>query len=334
MNIFDSMKQMVSSKNPVIVFPEGTSDRILRATIRLKQEGIMQPIILGNEEQIKQFASEKCLDISNLTLIDPQTYPELDFLVEKFVERRKGKIATEEARAKLLSDVNYFGTMLVYTDKAAGMVSGAVHTTGETVRPALQIIKVKPCYTRTSGVFILIKGDQIYVVADCAINIAPNAEELAEIAITTVDTAKSIGLDPRVAMLSFSTRGSAQSEETERMAKATELVRQQLPDLLIDGEIQFDAAFVPEIADRKAPNSPIGGNANVFIFPSLEAGNIGYKLIQRFGGYDAVGPILQGLNKPVCDLSRGCNEEEVYKLALFTAASGMLDSGCEDKQSR
>ena len=328
MNIFDSMKKLVSAKNPVIVFPEGMSDRILKATSRLKKEEIMQPILLGNEKEMKAFAAERGVDISDLTLIDPQTYPELDFLVEKFVERRKGKITAEEAREKLLSDVNYFGTMLVYTEKAAGMVSGAVHTTADTVRPALQIIKVKPCYTRISGVFILIKGDQIYVVADCAINIAPTAEELAEIAITTVNTAKAIELEPRVAMLSFSTKGSAHSEETEKMAKATELVRQQMPDLLIDGEIQFDAAFVPEIAERKAPNSPIAGNANVFIFPSLEAGNIGYKLIQRFGGYDAVGPILQGLNKPVCDLSRGCNEEEVYKLALFTAASGILGDGC------
>ncbi len=329
MNLFDSLKEMVSKKKTAIVFPEGNSERVLRATVRLKKEGIMEPIILGQEEVVRAVAKEKNIDISDLTLLDPSTYEDFEFLVEKFVERRKGKITAEQARAKMLEDVNYFGTMLVYTDKAAGLVSGAVHTTGDTVRPALQLIKVKPIYNRTSGVFILVKEDKQYVVADCAINIAPNAEELAEIAIATADTAKSIGMEPRIAMLSFSTKGSANSEETERVAKATELVREKAPDLIVDGEIQFDAAFVPEIADRKAPGSPLKGEANVFIFPSLDAGNIGYKLIQRFGGYDAVGPILQGLNKPVSDLSRGCNEEEVYKLALFTAASAVMEQSQE-----
>lgn len=325
MNLFDSIKEMVSKKKPTIVFPEGNCDRVLRATVRLKEEEILEPLVLGDREEIESLAKKLNLDITNLTILDAKTYEGLEFLVEKFVERRKGKISANEARAKMKSDVNYFGTMLVYTDKAIGLVSGAVHTTGDTVRPALQLIKVKPEYNRTSGVFILVKDDKQYVVADCAINIAPNAEELAEIAVATVHTAKSIGMEPKVAMLSFSTRGSAHSEETERVAKATALVREKMPDLIIDGEIQFDAAFVPEINERKAPNSPLKGEANVFIFPSLEAGNIGYKLIQRFGGYDAVGPVLQGLNKPVSDLSRGCNEEEIYKLALLTAANALME---------
>ncbi len=325
MNIFESLKQTVSKVRPTIVFPEGNCDRVLKATVRLKADGILEPIVLGNRSEVEAVAKEHGIDISDLQLLDAETYEDLEFLVEKFVERRKGKISANEARAKMKEDVNYFGTMLVYTDRAIGLVSGAVHTTGDTVRPALQLIKVKPEYNRTSGVFILVKEDKQYVVADCAINIAPNAEELAEIAVATANTAKSIGMTPKVAMLSFSTRGSAHSEETERVLRATELVKEMMPDLIVDGEIQFDAAFVPEINARKAPGSPLKGEANVFIFPSLEAGNIGYKLIQRFGGYDAVGPVLQGLNKPVSDLSRGSNEEEIYKLALLTAANGLME---------
>ncbi len=221
---------------------------------------------------------------------------------------------------KILLDENYFGTMLVYMEKANGLVSGAAHSTADTVRPALQIIKTKEGVQKTSGVFIMVRNEEKYVFADCAINIAPDSQDLAEIAIESAKTAKMFDIEPKVAMLSFSTKGSAKSPETERVTEAVEIAKQLAPNLTLDGEFQFDAAFVPSVAKKKAPDSVIQGDANVFVFPSLEAGNIGYKIAQRLGGFEAVGPILQGLNAPVNDLSRGCNEEDVYNLALITAA--------------
>ena len=229
----------------------------------------------------------------------------------------------KKMHAKFLLDENYFGTMLVYTNKADGLVSGAAHSTADTVRPALQIIKTKQGVSKTSGVFIMVREDEKYVFADCAINIAPDSNDLAEIAIESAKTAKMFGIEPRVAMLSFSTKGSAKSHETEKVAEAVTVAKERDPELTLDGEFQFDAAFVPSVAKSKAPDSQIQGDANVFVFPSLEAGNIGYKIAQRLGNFEAVGPILQGLNRPVNDLSRGCNEEDVYKLALITAAQAL-----------
>ncbi len=243
-------------------------------------------------------------------------------MVAAFIERRKGKVTEEDAR-NILLDENYFGTMLVYMGKAHGLVSGAAHSTADTVRPALQIIKTKPGIRKTSGVFIMVRGDEKYVFADCAINIAPDSQDLAEIAVESAQTAKMFDIDPRVAMLSFSTKGSAKSPETEKVIEAVRLAKEMAPDLTLDGEFQFDAAFVPSVAKKKAPDSVIQGDANVFIFPSLEAGNIGYKIAQRLGNFEAVGPILQGLNQPVNDLSRGCNAEDVYKLSLITAAQAL-----------
>ena len=210
--------------------------------------------------------------------------------------------------------------MLVYMGKADGMVSGAVHSTGATVRPALQIVKTKPGSHRISGAFLMIKGDQRYIFADCAINIELDAPTMAEVAVQSAETAKLFGIDPKVALLSFSTKGSAKGDMVTKVAEATEKVHELAPDLAADGELQFDAAFVPEVGELKAPDSKVAGHANVFIFPSLEAGNIGYKIAQRFGGFTAVGPILQGLNAPIADLSRGCNEDDVYDVALITAA--------------
>src|SRR5699024_10032197 len=211
-------------------------------------------------------------------------------------------------------------TMLVYMNQADGLVSGAAHSTADTVRPALQIIKTKEGIHRTSGVFVMVRGEEKYLFADCAINIAPSSEELAEIAVASAETAELFAVDPRIAMLSFSTKGSAQSEETDKVRYAVNLAKEKQPHFAIDGELQFDAAFVPEVAGKKAPDSVLEGNANVFIFPSLEAGNIGYKMVERLGGFEAVGPVLQGLNSPVNDLSRGCSTEDVYNLALITAA--------------
>jgi phosphate acetyltransferase len=321
-DLFSVLKQKISGKNLKIVFPEGLDERILTAVSRLANENILSPIVIGNKEAVEKKAAEIGVALSNVEIIDPKQYGRMDEFVEAFVERRKGKVSKEDAQKTLL-DVNYFGTMLVYMGKAHGLVSGAAHSTADTVRPALQIIKTKEGVRRTSGVFIMVRGDEKYVFADCAINIAPDSADLAEIAVETANTAKMFDIEPRVAMLSFSTKGSAKSPETEKVIEAVRLAKEKAPDLIIDGEFQFDAAFVPSVAKKKAPDSVIQGDANVFIFPSLEAGNIGYKIAQRLGNFEAIGPILQGLNQPVNDLSRGCNAEDVYKLALITAAQAL-----------
>ncbi|WP_059104185.1 phosphate acetyltransferase [Shouchella shacheensis] len=317
-DLFAEIKQHVGGHQPKIVLPEGTDERVLKAAVRLAEDKVVTPIVIGKKTDINAVATEHDLRIDEVTIYDPATYEHLDAMVEALVTRRKGK-ETEESARELLKNVNYFGTMLVYMEKADGLVSGAAHSTGDTVRPALQIIKTQPGIKRTSGVFVMVKEDKKFVFGDCAINISPNEEELAEIATATADTAKLFGIDPKVAMLSFSTLGSASSQETKKVSAATKIAQESRPDLLIDGEFQFDAAFVPAVAQKKAPDSVLKGAANVFIFPSLESGNLGYKIAQRLGGYDAIGPILQGLNKPVNDLSRGCNVDDVYKLCLITA---------------
>lgn len=321
-NLFDTLKNRLEGKSRRIVFPEGSDERIPAAASKLAADGLIQPVLVGSNEKIEQKAKELNVVLDKVEIIDPSTYDQFDDMVASFVERRKGK-ATEEAAREILLDENYFGTMLVYMDKADGLVSGAAHSTADTVRPALQIIKTKPGIKKTSGVFIMVREHEKYVFADCAINIAPDSQDLAEIASASADTAELFDIDPRVAMLSFSTKGSAKSEETEKVAEAVRIAKEQRPDLTIDGEFQFDAAFVPSVAEKKAPNADIKGDANVFVFPGLEAGNIGYKIAQRLGNFDAVGPILQGLNKPVNDLSRGCNTEDVYKLAIITAAQSL-----------
>ncbi|MDN6626300.1 MAG: phosphate acetyltransferase, partial [Pisciglobus halotolerans] len=237
-----------------------------------------------------------------------------------FVERRKGKVKEEKAR-EMLKDENYFGTMLTHMGEVDALVSGAVHSTGDTVRPALQIIKTKPGVSRTSGAFIMMRGrgQEKYLFSDCAININPNAQELAEIAVESAHTAEMFGIDPKVALLSFSTKGSAKGEEATKVQEAAKLAKEMAPEYQIDGELQFDAAFVKSVAEQKAPESEVAGQASVFVFPELQSGNIGYKIAQRFGNFEAIGPILQGLNKPISDLSRGCNEEDVYKTAIITA---------------
>jgi phosphate acetyltransferase len=322
-DLFEGLKQKLSGRDMRIVFPEGLDERIVRAAGRLAEEKRLTPILIGNIEQVQAKAQELGVSLEAAEIYDPASYAAMDELVAAFVERRKGKVTEENAR-KILLDENYFGTMLVYLNKADGLVSGAAHSTADTVRPALQIIKTKEGVKKTSGVFIMVREDEKYVFADCAINIAPDSNDLAEIAIESAKTADMFGMEPRIAMLSFSTKGSAKSPETERVSGAVEEAKRRDSSLVIDGEFQFDAAFVPSVAKSKAPDSPLQGDANVFIFPSLEAGNIGYKIAQRLGGFEAVGPILQGLNKPVNDLSRGCNEEDVYKLALITAAQGII----------
>ncbi|MCQ5363466.1 phosphate acetyltransferase [Anoxybacillus salavatliensis] len=321
-DLFAALKQKVAGKNVTIVFPEGLDERILTAVGRLAAENVLHPIVIGEQEAVVQKAKELGLTLEKVEIIHPRTYEGMDEMVAAFIERRKGKVTEEDAR-NILLDENYFGTMLVYMGKAHGLVSGAAHSTADTVRPALQIIKTKPGIRKTSGVFIMVRGDEKYVFADCAINIAPDSQDLAEIAIESAQTAKMFDIEPRVAMLSFSTKGSAKSPETEKVIEAVRIAKEMAPELTLDGEFQFDAAFVPSVAKKKAPDSVIQGDANVFIFPSLEAGNIGYKIAQRLGNFEAVGPILQGLNQPVNDLSRGCNAEDVYKLSLITATQAL-----------
>lgn len=322
MELFESLKQKIKGKNLRIVFPEATDERILKAAVRLQQENLVEPVFLGDAEEIQKAALAAGVTTSQIKILDPNNYSDFEQMVDAFVERRHGKNTKEQAQ-KMLRYPNYFGTMLVFLGQVDGMVSGAVHPTGDTVRPALQIIKVKPGLTRTSGAFIMQKDDQRYLFADCAININPNSQELAEIAVTSAKTAQLFDIDPKVALLSFSTKGSAKSDEVTKVAEAAKLAQQMDPDLALDGELQFDAAFVPKVAQQKAPNSTVAGHATVFVFPELQSGNIGYKIAQRFGGFEAIGPVLQGLNKPVSDLSRGCNEEDVYKLSLITAAQAL-----------
>ncbi|MGC7582347.1 phosphate acetyltransferase [Staphylococcus epidermidis] len=326
-DLLSVLQDKLSGKNVKIVLPEGEDERVLIAATQLQKTDYVSPIVLGNEDNIKSLASKHALDLTQIEIIDPATSELKDELVDAFVERRKGK-ATKEQAVELLDNVNYFGTMLVYTGKAEGLVSGAAHSTGDTVRPALQIIKTKPGVSRTSGIFFMIKGDEQYIFGDCAINPELDAQGLAEIAVESAKSAQSFGMDPKVAMLSFSTKGSAKSDDVTKVQEALKLAQEkaeadQLDHVVIDGEFQFDAAIVPSVAEKKAPGAKVQGDANVFVFPSLEAGNIGYKIAQRLGGYDAVGPVLQGLNSPVNDLSRGCSTEDVYNLSIITAAQAL-----------
>lgn len=314
-DIKDSLERTERKK---IVFPEAEDERVLKAACKLADEGLAEPVLIGKESKVKQYAKEMEADLQHCFVVDPEEYGGFDQMTEVFVERRKGKVTKAEAE-QLLLEPNYFGTMLVYMEEADGLVSGAAHSTSDTVRPALQIIKTKPGIQRTSGVFVMVCKEEKYLMGDCAINIAPSSEELAEIAVESAKTAALFHIDPRIAMLSFSTKGSAHSVEADKVEASVPLALVEDESLVIDGELQFDAAFVPEVQEKKAPESPLKGSANVFIFPSLEAGNIGYKMMERLGGFEAVGPILQGLQKPVNDLSRGCSEEDVYKLALITA---------------
>ena len=322
MEVFESLKANLVGKNARIVLPEVEEPRILQATKRLLKETEVIPVLLGNPEKIKIYLEIEGI-MDGYEVIDPQNYPQFEEMVAALVERRKGKMTEEEARKVLVEDVNYFGVMLVYLGLVDGMVSGAIHSTASTVRPALQIIKTRPNVTRTSGAFLMVRGTERYLFGDCAININPDAEALAEIAINSAITAKMFGIEPKIAMLSYSTKGSGFGESVDKVVEATKIAHDLRPDLEIDGELQFDAAFVPETAALKAPGSTVAGQANVFIFPGIEAGNIGYKMAERLGGFAAVGPVLQGLNKPVNDLSRGCNADDVYKLTLITAAQAV-----------
>ena len=317
--MFKKLSEQLKANPRTIVFTEGTDARILEAADKLTAEGVLGVILLGKADEVKAAAKETGFNIDKCQIIDPEQYADIDAMVDEMVRLRKGKMTPEQVR-DALSKSNYFGTMLVKMGKADCLLGGATYSTADTVRPALQLIKTKPGNKIVSSCFIMVKGDKKLAMGDCAINIAPNEDELAEIAIETAKTAKIFGIDPKVAMLSYSTYGSGKGEMVTLMANATKKVKEMAPDLDIDGELQFDAAVAPEVAKVKRAGSTVAGQANTFIFPEISAGNIGYKIAARLGEYEAIGPVLQGLNAPINDLSRGCNAQEVYKMALVTAA--------------
>ncbi len=330
--MFENLVEVLKKNPRKIVYTEGADARILEAAARLKKAGFLTPILVGNMDEVKAAAKAGSFDIDGLEILDPATYAGMDDMVAKMVELRKGKMSPEDCRANLMKG-NYFGTMLVKMGVADCLLGGATYSTADTVRPALQLIKTKPGNTLVSSCFILVRGDEMLAMGDCAINISYEdkldkdgnvtqtaAEQLAEVAVETEKTAKVFGMDPKVAMLSYSTHGSGKGASVDMVRDATALVKQQYPEMKIDGEMQFDAAVSPTVGQLKFPGSPVAGYANTFIFPEIQSGNIGYKIAQRLGGFAAYGPILQGLNAPINDLSRGCDAEEVYQMSIITAA--------------
>ncbi len=333
--MFTKLIDALKANRRTIVFTEGHDARILEAAARLKKDDLMDVILVGEVETVKANAAKGGFDIEGLEILDPATYAGMEEMVEKMVELRKGKMSAEDCKAAL-SKGNYFGTMLVKMGKADALLGGATYSTADTVRPALQLIKTKPGANLVSSAFIMKREGNgpldMLCMGDCAINISYEdrldkegnvavsaARQLAEVAVECAKTAEFFGIDPKVAMLSFSTKGSGKGATVGLSAEATKIAQELAPEVAIGGEMQVDGAVSPEVGQLKFPGSKVAGYANTFVFPCIEAGNIGYKIAQRLGGYDAYGPILQGLNAPINDLSRGCNAEEVYSMAIITA---------------
>ena len=330
--MFENLIEILKANPRKIVFTEGPDARILEAAARLKKGGFLTPILVGNVEEVKAAAAKGGFDIEGLEILDPLTYAGMDEMVAKMVELRKGKMTEEDCR-KALSKGNYFGTMLVKMGVADALLGGATYSTADTVRPALQLVKTKKGANLVSSCFILVRGDEMICMGDCAINIdyqdktdkegnvtLTAAAQLAEVAVETAKTAKVFGIEPKVAMLSYSTKGSGKGANVDLVREATAIAKEKAPEFAIDGKMQFDAAVSPTVGQLKFPGSPVAGYANTFIFPEIQSGNIGYKIAQRLGGFAAYGPILQGLNAPINDLSRGCDAEEVYQMSIITAA--------------
>ena len=319
MSIFENFEAKLRAESKSIVFTEGSDARILSAASRLLAGKTLRVILLGEQEAVNKAAAEGGFDITGAEILDPASYEGFDEMVAKMVELRKGKMTEEQCRAAL-SKSNYFGTMLVKMGKADCLLGGATYSTADTVRPALQLIKCKPGIKSVSSCFILMRGDESIAMGDCAINIDPSEDEIVESTVETAHTAEIFGIDPRVALLSYSTKGSGKGPAVDMVRNATAIAKEMAPDVAIDGEMQFDAAVSPVVGQLKFPGSPVAGYANTFIFPEIQSGNIGYKIAQRLGGFAAYGPILQGLNAPINDLSRGCDAEEVYQMSINTAA--------------
>lgn len=340
MSILENIKKQASALNKCVVLPEGEDKRVVTAAAETVKEGVARVILLGDAAKIA--ADNPEVDLTGVTVINPVTYEKTEAYAELLFKAREGKINkktglpeyadVDAAKAAVLKDYTMYGALMLKAGDADGLVSGACHSTANTLRPGLQVIKTAPGVNTVSSCFIMIapegehkyNPDGVAVFADCAINIEPDAQQLADIAISSAETAKTIaGIEPRVAMLSFSTKGSGNDDKffksVPKMQQATALAKAAAPDLALDGEFQFDAAVAPEVGRLKAPGSSVAGNANVFVFPNINAGNIGYKIAQRFGGYMALGPVCQGFAKPINDLSRGCNADDVKAVIAITA---------------
>jgi len=331
MSFIEEMKKRASTSLKTIVLPEATDIRVLQATEKIYKEGFAKVILLGNEEEILKIANENSIDIGNTQIINPLIYEKKDEYINAFYELRKEKGMTYDKAKEMLEDSVYFGMMMVKMEDADGLVSGAAHSTADTLRPALQILKTAPNTKLVSAFFLMVVPNCEYgengtfVFSDCGLNPNPTAEELSEIAISSANSFTQLTKkEPKVAMLSFSTYGSAKCEPTEKVIQATSLVKQKMPELLVDGELQLDAAIIPEIAKSKAKGSNVAGYANTLIFPNLDAGNIGYKLVQRLANAEAYGPLCQGISKPVNDLSRGCSSDDIVGVVAITCVQAQI----------
>ena len=322
---FGQLINVLKKNHKTIVLTDGNDARILEASSRLLASNFLKPILIGKPEKIYEVAEESGFNIRGAHIIDPYDFEDFDKMVDEFVEVRKDKGVTREQATAMLHTNNYFGTMLVRMGYADCLLGGASYSTADTVRPALQLIKTKPGNHIVSSCFILVRPgatgeNEVLAMGDCGINISPNEDELVEIAEETIRCARIFGMEPKVAFLSYSTDGSGKGTDVDKMRNATRKTKLRNPDVPIDGEMQFDAAVSPKVAQKKFPTSQVAGHANTFIFPDINAGNIGYKIAQRMGNFEAYGPILLGLKKPINDLSRGCNANEVYSMAIITAA--------------
>ncbi len=327
MNVMKEFKNKARESKKTIVLPEGYEPRMINALPKIKDENLADIILLGEKQKIEEIAEKEGVNLDDINIIDPAKSELKEEFAEIFYELRKHKDITKEEALNQVTDPLYFGVMLVHTEKADGMVAGSINATGDVLRPALQIVKTKDNISVVSGAMIMdvpeteYGHDGIFIFSDVAVNPNPDAKQLAEIAVSSADTARLLpGVDPVVAMLSFSTKGSAKHELADKVIEATNLAQEMAPELSIDGELQADAALVPEVGKKKSPESDVAGRANVLVFPDLQAGNIGYKLVQRLAKASAIGPILQGMAKPVNDLSRGCSVEDIVNVVAITAA--------------
>lgn len=334
-NIIEQLIRKAQSNKQRIVLPESLEERTITAADKALADGLADIILIGNREAILDKAAQLGLQhIGQATIIDPTTSPKTDEYAQLLAQLRAKKGMTIEQAREQVKNPLYFGCLVIKSGDADGQISGALSTTGDTLRPALQIIKCAPGITCVSGAMLLITNaheygdDGVLVMGDVAVTPVPDANQLAQIAVCTAQTAKAVaGIEPRVAMLSFSTKGSAKHEAVDKVTEATALAREMAPELLIDGELQADAALVPSVGEKKCPGSPVAGRANVLVAPCLEVGNIGYKLVQRLGGAEAIGPILQGIARPVNDLSRGCSVDDIYKMVAITACQAIAAKG-------
>ena len=331
MALIEQLVAKAKSNKQRIVLPEGTEERTLKAADRVLAEGIADLILLGDPEEIKELATKNDLQhIAKATIIDPRNHGKKEEYAQLLAQLRAKKGVTIESARSIVENPLYLGSLIIKSGDADGQLAGARNTTGDVLRPALQIIKTQPGITCVSGAMILITqaheygSDGVVVMGDVAVTAVPDANQLAQIAVCSADTARAVaGVEPRVAMLSFSTYGSAKHEDVDKVVEALHLAKEMRPELMIDGELQADAALVPKVGKLKAPTSPVAGQANVLVVPRLEVGNIGYKLVERLGHAEAIGPILQGIARPVNDLSRGCCVEDIYKMIAITAVQAI-----------